>query len=54
MENVLRERAGIIDAAVKYSDGSIRVTYDPNLIDRKEVMSAVRRLGFPVKLVRES
>jgi copper chaperone CopZ len=54
MENILRDGGGILDAAVKYSDGSIRVTFDPNLIGRNEVISAVRRLGFPVKLVRES
>jgi Cu+-exporting ATPase len=54
MENILRDRGGILDAAVKYSDGSIRVTFDPNLIGREEVIAAVRRLGFPVEIVRES
>jgi Cu+-exporting ATPase len=54
MENVLRDRDGVLDAAVKYSDGSIRVTFDPNIIGREEVISAVHRLGFPAKIVRES
>ena len=54
MENILRDRDGILDAAVKYSDGSIRVTFDPNLIGREEVIAAVRRLGFPAEIVRES
>jgi copper chaperone CopZ len=53
METVLRETEGIVDASVNYSEGSISVTYDQDLIDRGQVFAKVRQLGFPVKVVSE-
>lgn len=54
MENILRETDGIRHAEVRFPDGAILIRYDPQGIARDEVVSAVRRLGFPVKFVSES
>ena len=53
METILLDRDGIEDASVSFIDDNIKVIYDPDIIDRKHVYMAVRRLGFPVKIVSE-
>ena len=53
METILLDREGIVDATVSFIDDVIQVIYDPDIIDRKHVYMAVRRLGFPVKIVSE-
>jgi Cu+-exporting ATPase len=53
MEILLLEKDGIEDASVSFIDDNIQVIYDPDIIDRKHVYMAVRRLGFPVKIVSE-
>jgi Cu+-exporting ATPase len=53
MEILLLEKDGIEDASVSFIDDNIQVKYDPDIIDRKHVYMAVRRLGFPVKIVSE-
>jgi copper chaperone CopZ len=54
MENILRETIGIVDASVNYNENTILVRYDPELIDRKEVYVAVRKLGSVKKILSES
>jgi len=53
MEILLLEKDGIEDASVSFINDNIQVIYDPDIIDRKQVYMAVRRLGFPVKIVSE-
>jgi len=53
METLLREKDGIEDATVSVIDDIIQVIYNPDIIDRKHVYMAVRKLGFPVKIVSE-
>ena len=53
METVLLDKDGIEDASVSFKDDIIQVTYDPDIIDRKHVFMAVRKLGFPVKIISE-
>ncbi len=53
MEKILREREGVMEASVDYAKGIIRVKYDPLLLDRKAVFSAVRGLGYKVRILEE-
>lgn len=54
MEKILRETMGIIEAAVNYNENTIFVRYDPEIIDRKKVYIAVRKLGSIKKILSES
>ncbi|MEW6110268.1 MAG: heavy metal-associated domain-containing protein [Nitrospirota bacterium] len=54
MENILRGSEGVLDASVSFTDEIISVRYDPDVLDRKHVFSAVRRLGYKVKIISES
>lgn len=53
MEKILRDTGGIIDASVNFKEDTIYVRYDPGVLDRKQVFSAVRRLGYKVIIVDE-
>ena len=53
MENILKEKEGIIDAKVDFSDGIISVRHDPDIIDGKSVYIAVRKLGFRIEPVKD-
>jgi len=53
MEVILREREGVMEASVNYANEIIRVRYDPLLLDRKAVFSAVRGLGYKVRILEE-
>jgi copper chaperone CopZ len=53
MEKILRQREGVMDASVDFTNGIIRVKYNPLLLDRKAVFGAVRGLGFKVRIVEE-
>jgi copper chaperone CopZ len=54
MEMILRETEGIVDAAVNYNEDTISVRYDPEIIARKKVYFAVRKLGTVKKILSES
>jgi copper chaperone CopZ len=54
MEKILRETRGIVDAEVNYNEDTISVRYDPEIIDRKKVYLAVRKLGSIKKILSES
>jgi copper chaperone CopZ len=54
MEKILRETMGVIDVAVDYNEDTIVVRYDPQIIDRKKVYVAVRKLGGIKKILSES
>jgi len=53
MEVILREREGVVEASVNFANGIICVRYDPLLLDRKAVFSAVPRLGYKVRILEE-
>jgi copper chaperone CopZ len=53
MENILLDKDGIEDVSVSFMEDFIKVKYDPDIIDRKHVYLAVRKLGFPAKIVLE-
>ena len=54
MEVVLREREGVMEASVNFAKEIIRVRYDPLILDRKAVFSAVWRLGYKVRVLEET
>jgi Cu+-exporting ATPase len=54
MENILLDKEGIEEATVSFIDDFIEVKYDEDVIDRKNVFIAVRKLGFPVRIISES
>lgn len=54
MENILRDKDGILDATVRFADETIDIRYDPGVIDRKQVFTAARKLGYKVKIIHES
>lgn len=53
MEKILRDTEGIINASVNFKEDTIYVIYDPSVLNRKQVFSAVRRLGYKVKIIDE-
>ena len=53
MEKILRDTNGIIDASVNFKDDIIYVKYDSGKLDRKQVFSTVRKLGYKVKIIEE-
>ncbi len=54
MENILRGTHGLLDASVNFSSETVHVRYDPGILDRKQVFYAVRKLGYPLKLLPET
>ena len=54
IEKILQETEGILEASVNYSDDSIYVRYDSDIINRKQVYLAVRKLGTIRKIISES
>ncbi len=53
MEKILQETEGILESSVNYSDDSIYVRYDSDIINRKQVYLAVRKLGTIRKIISE-
>ncbi len=47
-ETVLRNTDGILDAAVRYADGTVTVDYHPEEIDERQVVGLVKKLGWTV------
>ena len=54
MENILAEKDGIVDVSVNFVEDNIVIRYDPDVIDRKNLYIAVRKLGYPLKIVSET
>ena len=53
MEVVLLQEEGVMEVSANYASETICVKYDPLLLDRKAVFSAVRGLGCRVRIVEE-
>jgi copper chaperone CopZ len=54
MQTVLRNTEGINDAKVSFSDGTIEVKFDPEVIDARKVFLKVNSLGFKTKVLEEA
>ena len=54
MEKILAEKDGIVDVSVNFVEDNIVIRYDPDVIDRKNLYIAVRKLGYPLKIVSET
>jgi len=54
MKKILRETDGVLDASVNYTAEIVCIKYDPELIDRKKVYFAVRKLVNACKVISES
>lgn len=50
-EKVLNNTEGILDASVNYANDIISITYDPAVIDRKQVFITVRKLGYKIDII---
>jgi len=53
MENILRDKDGVLDVSVSYVDGTIYIEYEHSVIDEKNLFEAVRKLGFKTKIMPE-
>lgn len=54
MEKILADKDGIVDVSVNFIEDAVVIKYDPDVIDRKNVYIAVRKLGYPLKIVSET
>ena len=54
MERILADKDGIVDVSVNFVEDNVVIKYNPDVIDRKHVYIAVRKLGYPLKIVSES
>jgi len=54
MKKILSETDGVLDASVNYADEIILIKYDPELIDRKKIYFAVRKLVNASEIISES
>jgi Cu+-exporting ATPase len=54
MKKILSETDGVLDASVNYKDEIINIKYDPELIDRKKIYFAVRKLVNACEIISES
>jgi len=43
-EDFLQQTDGVLDVTIDYDDGLIAVQYDPDVIDRKRIYMAARKL----------
>ena len=51
MENILRDKDGILDVSVNYADGTVHIEYDSGVTGQKNLFSAVSKLGFKTKII---
>lgn len=51
MQTILKNTLGILDAHVNFSDGSVNIRYDLEIISEKEVFIKVNKLGFKSRIL---
>ncbi len=51
METVLCNAVGILKATVTYATGIINIEYDPDEIEKGQILSIVRKMGFKTRLL---
>ena len=54
MEKILMEKDGVLDVSVSYKDDTVVIKYDSDIIGRKDVYFAVRKVGYKVNIVSET
>jgi copper chaperone CopZ len=47
-ETLLRSTDGILDANVDYLTGRVTIEYDPHDIEKDQILSVVKKMGFKV------
>lgn len=53
MENILRDKDGVLDVSVNYAEGTVHIEYDHGVTDEKKLFAAVRNLGFKTRIIPE-
>jgi len=51
MENILRDKDGVLNASVNYAEGTVHIEYEPGVTGEKELFAAVSKLGFKTKII---
>lgn len=53
MENILRDKDGVLDVSVNYVKGTVHIEYEPGVTDEKKLFASVRNLGFKTRIIPE-
>ena len=53
MENILLDMDGVEEASVNFQEGIFSIEYDPEMIDVKNIIKKVKKLGFKTKILTE-
>lgn len=53
MENILRDKDGVLEVSVNYAEGTVHIEYEPGVTDERSLFEAVRNLGFKTKIIPE-
>ena len=53
MENILLDMDGVEEASVNFKDGVFSITYDPHIVDVKNIVKKVINLGFKTTILTE-
>jgi len=53
MEKVLRDQEGILEATVNYAEEIIHIKYDPEVIERADVIHTARKIANISKIISE-
>ncbi len=48
-ESALKNADGVLDAEVRYPDGTVTVDYHPEEIDEKQVIGLIKKLGWTIQ-----
>lgn len=51
MENILRDKDGVLEVSVNYTEGTVHIDYAPGVTDEKALFEAVRNLGFKTRIM---
>ncbi len=54
MEKILRDTEGILSASVNYAEGIFTIRYDAEIIDRKQIFIAARKLVPKLNVISET
>ena len=54
MESILQDTEGILSASVNFADEKVSITYNSRILDRKQAFAAVRKLGYKLKIIKET
>lgn len=46
LETILMGTDGILSVAIRYSEDSIKIEYDPELLSEERIVTAIRKMGL--------